>query len=117
MAMNNKEAVPLAFAEGWDLDTRVEIRTSEGPIIFTVHEKSEQPMVDLLETPEGRTNGPLLKFLGTVASTDALHDDGLRSGEVVKTYKVVLGTDTAPYPINGKIETVKTKASRARKLK
>ncbi len=115
MSAFEKEAVPLAFADGWDTDTRVEIHTNAGPIVFTVHEQADQPMVDLLETPEGRTDGPLIKFLGTVASADALQEEGLRLGEVVRTYRVVLGTDKALFPINGKIEKVITQSSRYRK--
>jgi hypothetical protein len=86
-------------------------------IVFDIEEPGEQPLVDILETVEGRTSGPLMRFLGSVASRYETED--IRPGLIVSRHSLAVGLEGrgAPIVLSGLVAEAGVKISRPRRRK
>lgn len=109
--------IVLASAINWEEGTRVAIEMDQGSTHMVIHEQGETPKVDIIELPMGRVSGPLVRFLGSVASRDKIAGGELQTGVVIRSQGLVFEIDDRPYLSEGLSQAVTMKRGRLPKPK
>ena len=63
--------------------------------VLTVIEPGEEPLVDCLQTAEGRVTGPYLWLLGSVSTKQALREsngESIEIGRIIPGHRLVVGS-------------------------
>lgn len=118
--MSETETTPilLSAADSWRAGDKLTFQMDEGLTVMQVHVAGEQPAVDILETAEGRTSGPLMRFIGSVANREALQEGGIVPGAVIRSYKLAVAADAGrPYLLTGRVDTLQLRHGRTPKPK
>lgn len=118
--MSEIETTPilLSAADSWQAGDKLTFQMHEGVTVMQVHTAGEQPEVDILETVEGRTSGPLMRFLGSVASREALQEGGIVPGAVVRSYQLAVAMGgSRPYLLTGRVDTLQLRHGKVPKPK
>lgn len=118
--MSEIETTPilLSAADSWQVGDKLTFQMDAGLTVMQVHTAGEQPAVDILEMAEGRTSGPLMRFIGSVASREALQEGGIVPGAVIRSYKLAVAVDAGrPYLLTGRVDALQLRSGKVPKPK
>jgi hypothetical protein len=74
-----------------------------GKTVMRVEVPGIEPMVDIVHTLEGQTHGPLMRFLGSVASRAELLENGPQTGLIIRGQRLVVAADDRPILLSGTV--------------
>lgn len=93
-----------------------------GRTVLQIIQPGLEPLVDLIRVEEGATEGPYLRFLGSVATRETFEDDleNIIVGRIVGGYHLVLADpndSSRTYLLPGRVDTEQAVSVRKSKAK
>jgi len=102
----------LLYVDRYGKGTRLLVETDAGLTVMKIFESGLEPLVDIIKIPEGVVSGPVLKFLGSVASRDALEADMIHTGEIIKEHSLAVEVNQKPHLLTGNVKSIQIKGYR-----